>query len=994
MPRRELLTPTERVQLFAFPSDEGELIRLATLAPGDLTYIRQHRGDHNRLGLAIQMVYLRHPSRVLPPSEAPYPPLLGIVAAQLKATPAAWSQYAKRDETRREHLQELLERFELQQFDRSYYREVIDWLMPLALQTTQGLVLAHAVANELRARRILLPTVALIEKMCAIALTRAERGAFRRLTSGLTDKHRAALDAVLLVRPGGSSSTLSWFRQPPGAPSANAVLAHLARLRTVRGLDLPADLGRDVHQNRLLRLAREGAQTAVFQLQEYEPLRRYATLVAILLDTAATLTDETLELHDRLIGTFFSKARSKYDREFAADGQAVNDKVRLYAKIGSALIACKAAQTDPFAAIESVIPWDEFTASAAQAEKLSRDEAFDPLALLTDYFTTLRKYAPAFLETFQFRGAPVARSLMDTIDLLRAMNQTGARKVPADAPLGFVPPRWARSVGAGDDIDRRFYELCALSELKNRLRAGDLYVVGSRQFQDFEDYLLPTTVFRSMRSADRLSLDVLNTADAYLSERLTLLRAALEDTNRLAGADKLPDARISDKGLKISPLEDDTPPEAKLLKSQTYGLLPHVKITDLLLEVDRGTNFTRHFTHLKSGEPAADRSLLLTAILADAFNLGLEKMAEACPGTSLSKLAWLVAWHIRDESYSKGLAELVNAQHKLPFAAHWGEGTTSSSDGQRFRAGGHGESAGNRNAKYGSDPGVLFYTHLSDQYAPFYTKVINANVRDATHVLDGLLYHESQLRIEEHYTDTAGFTDQVFALCHMLGFEFAPRIADLADKRIYVPGKPGDWPNLAPLIGGPLNVRLMEQQFDEVMRLTASIKHGTVTASLILRKLAAYPRQNSLATGLREYGRLERTLFTLKWLRDPALRRRVTGGLNKGEARNALARTVFFHRLGEIRDRSYDNQRYRASGLNLVIAAITLWNTVYLERAVNALRERGSVNDALLGHIGPLGWNHIGLTGDYNWHANKRVAKGGFRPLRRVRSMESTGAAP
>jgi TnpA family transposase len=142
----------------------------------------------------------------------------------------------------------------------------------------------------------------------------------------------------------------------------------------------------------------------------------------------------------------------------------------------------------------------------------------------------------------------------------------------------------------------------------------------------------------------------------------------------------------------------------------------------------------------------------------------------------------------------------VNAQHQLPFAAHWGEGTTSSSDGQRFRAGGHGESAGHPNAKYGSEPGVLFYTHLSDQYAPFYTKVINANVRDATHVLDGLLYHESQLRIEEHYTDTAGFTDHVFALFHPLGFEFAPRISDLADKRIYVPGKVGDWPHLAPIV--------------------------------------------------------------------------------------------------------------------------------------------------------------------------------------------------
>jgi TnpA family transposase len=159
-----------------------------------------------------------------------------------------------------------------------------------------------------------------------------------------------------------------------------------------------------------------------------------------------------------------------------------------------------------------------------------------------------------------------------------------------------------------------------------------------------------------------------------------------------------------------------------------------------------------------------------------------------------------------------------------------------------------------------------------------------------------------------------------------------------------------------------------------------------VTASLILRKLGAYPRQNSLAVGLREIGRIERTLFTLKWLRDPVLRRRVSAGLNKGEARNSLARAVFFYRLGEIRDRSYDNQRYRASGLNLVVAAITLWNTVYLERAIAALRQHEDIEEGLLPHVAPIGWNHINLTGDYVWHANKRVAKGRFRPLRPVKS--------
>jgi TnpA family transposase len=268
--------------------------------------------------------------------------------------------------------------------------------------------------------------------------------------------------------------------------------------------------------------------------------------------------------------------------------------------------------------------------------------------------------------------------------------------------------------------------------------------------------------------------------------------------------------------------------------------------------------------------------------------------------------------------------------------------------------------------------------------------VINATVRDATHVLDGLLYHESDLRIDEHYTDTAGFTDHVFALCQLLGFRFAPRIRDLADKRLYVPGKSSQWPALGPMIGGSINTKIIEQQLDEVLRLAASIQQGTVTASLILRKLGSYPRQNSLALALREIGRIERTLFMLAWLEDPALRRRVTAGLNKGEARNAIARAVFFNRLGEIRDRSFENQRHRASGLNLVVAAITLWNTVYLGRATEQVAKLRRFEPAHIQHVSPMGWEHINLTGDYTWHTNKRVAKGGYRPLRNPRAA-STG---
>lgn len=189
---------------------------------------------------------------------------------------------------------------------------------------------------------------------------------------------------------------------------------------------------------------------------------------------------------------------------------------------------------------------------------------------------------------------------------------------------------------------------------------------------------------------------------------------------------------------------------------------------------------------------------------------------------------------------------------------------------------------------------------------------------------------------------------------------------------------------MATLIGGTINTTMISLHWDEILRLATSIKTGTVTASLMMRKLAAYPRQNGLALALRELGRLERTLFLLDWLQDPGLRRKVTAGLNKGEARNTLARAVFFNRLGEIRDRSFEQQRYRASGLNLLTAAIVLWNTVYLDRSAATLTSNGGdIDPDLLRFLSPLGWEHINLTGDYTWPRANHIKPGKYRALRR-----------
>ncbi|HAX9102469.1 TPA: Tn3 family transposase, partial [Escherichia coli] len=857
---------------------------------------------------------------------------------------------------RREHLSELQTVFGFRPFTMSHYRQAVQMLTELAMQTDKGIVLASALIGHLRRQSVILPALNAVERASAEAITRANRRIYDALAEPLADAHRRRLDDLLKRRDNGKTTWLAWLRQSPAKPNSRHMLEHIERLKAWQALDLPTGIERLVHQNRLLKIAREGGQMTPADLAKFEPQRRYATLVALATEGMATVTDEIIDLHDRILGKLFNAAKNKHQQQFQASGKAINAKVRLYGRIGQALIDAKQSGRDAFAAIEAVMSWDSFAESVTEAQKLAQPDDFDFLHRIGESYATLRRYAPEFLAVL---------------------------KLPADAPTGFIKPRWQKLVMTDAGIDRRYYELCALSELKNSLRSGDIWVQGSRQFKDFEDYLVPPEKFTSLKQSSELPLAVATDCEQYLHERLTLLEAQLATVNRMAAANDLPDAIITESGLKITPLDAAVPDTAQALIDQTAMVLPHVKITELLLEVDEWTGFTRHFTHLKSGDLAKDKNLLLTTILADAINLGLTKMAESCPGTTYAKLAWLQAWHTRDETYSTALAELVNAQFRHPFAGHWGDGTTSSSDGQNFRTASKAKSTGHINPKYGSSPGRTFYTHISDQYAPFHTKVVNVGLRDSTYVLDGLLYHESDLRIEEHYTDTAGFTDHVFALMHLLGFRFAPRIRDLGDTKLYIPKGDAAYDALKPMIGGTLNIKHVRAHWDEILRLATSIKQGTVTASLMLRKLGSYPRQNGLAVALRELGRIERTLFILDWLQSVELRRRVHAGLNKGEARNALARAVFFNRLGEIRDRSFEQQRYRASGLNLVTAAIVLWNTVYLERAAHALRGNGhAVDDSLLQYLSPLGWEHINLTGDYLWRSSAKIGAGKFRPLR------------
>ena len=986
MPRRELLSSAQRAEMLSLPSDMSEqmLARYYTLSSDDLTLIRQRRRPYNRLGFTVQLAYHRFPGRTWTASEEVSPQVLSYIATQLDIDPMSIMQYARdREATRFEHLAELQQVYGFRSFTIREYKELAVWLFPQALATDSGPALVRALIEEMRSRMILIPGITTVEGLGWEVRRRAQRKTFHLLTEGLTDLQRTQLQGLLAVPTFSRQTVVSWLRQPPGAASPSNFQKVIERLRWICDLGLDPQVTSRIHQNRLQQLAREGTRMTAQHLQFNNDDRRDATLVAFLLSTAEDLVDQALEMHDKLMGQQLKKGERKQEDQIKKSRKAINEKVRLYARVGKALITAKAQTQDAYQAIEAVIAWERFVGTVEEAQQLSTTNEVDSAELLIGRYMQLRKYTKELLSTFEFQGTTANAPVIEALEVLKGLNETGRRTVPEDAPTSFVKGRWEKHVMQDETIERHAYELCALSELRSGLRSGDIWIKGSRQYKAFEDYLMPKGQWQWLKHSKETGVGVVEDVSIYLTERKEALHRELTTVEKLLVEEKLPDVRLVKGELVITPLAKAVPDEVEDLTRQAYALLPRIKLPELLLEVNAWTGLDRHFTHLHTGEPPKDRTALFATLLADAINLGLSKMAETCAGMTFNRLAWVADWNVRDETYTKALAEVINYHHRVPFAAYWGDGTTSSSDGQRFKAGGRPEATAQVNLRYGTEPGVTFYTHLSDQYGPFKVKVISSTVRDAPHMVDGLLYHETELPIHEHYTDTWGYTDQVFGMTHLLGFRFAPRIRDLGDKRIYSIEKPETYPALAPLLGGTINLKQIEGHWDDLLRLTGSIRKGTVTASLILGKLASYPRQNGLAWALREVGRIEKSLFALEWLQSPELRRRVQVGLNKGEARNALARAIFFNRLGELRDRSYEDQRHRARGLNLLVAAIILWNTVYLAEAIETLKKKGvEVREEYLQHLSPLGWEHINLTGDYQWNFKHIPATGQLRPLR------------
>ena len=238
-------------------------------------------------------------------------------------------------------------------------------------------------------------------------------------------------------------------------------------------------------------------------------------------------------------------------------------------------------------------------------------------------------------------------------------------------------------------------------------------MIGSKLHRSIEAYLSPPASAALVPA--RLPAPPVLTAARYLDDRAALLDRRPLDVGKKLASGQCAGATLDRDRLSLPKPEAKDDPEARLLARRLYGLMPHVRITDLLEEVDRWTGFAELFGHVQTGRPHAERRAFLAALIPEATNIALGRMSQVCNVASRRRLTTISIWHMREETYRAALARIIEALHREPAAAWFGTGQVSTSDGQHFYLDDEGETGGKVNAHYGRDPIVKLYTHISDR---------------------------------------------------------------------------------------------------------------------------------------------------------------------------------------------------------------------------------------------------------------------------------------
>jgi TnpA family transposase len=955
----------------------GQMIREASLTEADLVEIAQCRRDHNRLGFAYQIGFVRLFNRF--PAQQPLErcdELLSFVATQLNIDATGIDGYAARQHTVSDHQTRIRDYIKLVVFDPERAEALERFIFEESCRLEQMASLLARAREFLKERHVLFPSELSLLRLVTEQKKRAREHIASKLANGLTPGLVKALDDLLEVKEGEAISGLQAIKANPAKPSPAAMQSLADKLTAIEAtgvLNIDLSWLNANYQRALFHYVRK---CSADRLREVAQPRRLTSLVCFLRQSYRDAVDQAVDMFDKFLTRTHTRAEHELADQMRGHRQTIKAALAALRSLGAVILDDSIGNAALRPRLFDAVPRDVLEAQMAGLDEWVTGQKSDVFHGLVRRFSHLRQFSPVLLRVLEF--IPDAGDdeipCLEAIRVLKEMNADLKRKLPEDAPTDFIPKRLLPLVVTDGKPDRKAWECALLLKLQDDLRSGNLSVRHGKRFGRFEDYFLPKERWEPLRKSffqrSGLPADPKNVRD-HLTKRLNtaydlFLKTAPDNTY----------ATVDEKGWHLSTdaaetLDATAQTRLSDLKRWLTKNMRTIRLPDLLIEVDNDLRFSDHFVPpaQRGGRDAEDVCTLLAVVLGHGCNIGLHTMAQITQDVTYKQLKRVSDWQMTEEAQRAALAALVHAISRLDATTHWGEGRTSASDGQRFAM--PRKVLQQTYSTRFSDFALEFYSFVADNYAPFYSTPIECTDRDAGFVLDGLLYNESDLDLEEHYTDTHGYTEINFAAFAMLGRRFCPRIRGIGKQRLYRLDDKRDYGLLADLVSRAdrtIDPQVIAEQWDRMGQFYASLECGHTTASVALKRLASCTAKNRFYRANRDLGRVFKTEFLLSYLSEPPLRSRIRKGLLKVEQLHALARDVYYGRRGRINARELHEQMNSCSCLTLIIACVIYWQAKEISRVVRWCQPKGDeakIDVTMLEHVSPLEWDNVILYGQY-----------------------------
>ena len=973
----------------------GDLEQHCLLSAPDLERVLERRSDHSRLGFAVQLATLKLLHTF--PSDFSNTPqnLIDHIASQLSINPSILPRYLERRPTRFEHQREIRVHLKYREFTGAPVIGAIRWLLAkLKLADERPVNLFNALVAELIKGRVELPAASTLVRLIVKTRERVARAEHAQIAARLNSQHIRRLEDLLIVNPKKHRlSPLQQLRAAPTLSSAFGLLQGLERLGRIRAVGVGNIKLGDVPESRLLSLVRQAEGLWAANFDKFSPARRQATLLALVQNLERIATDDVLTIFESIISSLSLRGEQRRRKEHLKSFDALNLEALRMREALLPVLDANIPDAGLRAAILEKLGLEGLTATLERVSTLTGGKDDRISEVWESAAQTLGGFFIALISQIKFEGSIAANDLLAALRWLKRTSGS-AQDTWGKAPRGFVPSSWMGLVFPDSALKRSAYLICAAQALFQALKRREVFVRRSTRYTDPRSQLLQGSAWDAVKADVCLSLGLSEQPKGTLEALSKTLDAAYRRVAQRLPENEFVRMELEDGTLtpKIAALKALPESESfKALVRLIETLYPEVDLPELLLEINARNGFVTGMIEANEVEPiAADVETSIIAVLvAQACNIGLKAVAnESHPALKLARLQWVKQRYVTLDAISRANARLVEDHSRLELTKAWGGGEVASADGLRFVVAAKSIHTAPNKKYFDSRRGITHYALTSDQYTLLHGVVVTGTLRDSMVILGTVLEQPTVLEPLEIMSDTAGYSDVVFGLFHLLGYQFSPRLADIGKTRYWRVSREASYGALNDVSKHRINTALISEHWEDILRLIGSLKLGAVKATDVMRVLSRDGSTSGLGNAIAELGRMSKTLYLLDYLDDEPYRRRIQTQLNRGELRGRVARAIYHGNKGELKQRYRTGMERQLGALGLVVNIVTLWNTLYCGAALRQLEARGDeVLTEDVARLSPLKWRHINVLGSYSFVLSPSVAGGDLRPLRDPHAM-------